>query len=102
MVYGVRSVVLGEKCVVGTKPRRTWCESVHVCVCVCALVCELVPWEQFLKQRRLDSYIKVPYITDPRPQSAEGTKDGRCFNSQDAFATKFIKCKEQAFSLGLL
>ena len=41
-------------------------------------------------------------MTEPRPQSAEGNKDGRFFNSQDAFATKFIKCKEQPFSLGPL
>ena len=30
------------------------------------------------------------------------SSSGRCFNSQDAFATKFINCKEQAFSLGPL
>ena len=66
MVYGVRRVVLGEKCVVGTEPRRTWYEGVCVCVHMC--LC-LVEGEQFLKQRHLDSYIKVHYITAPRAQS---------------------------------
>ena len=51
-----------------------WCVCVGVCVCLC-----LVEWEQFLKKRHLDSYIKVSCITDPRTQSAEGTKDRRCF-----------------------